>query len=59
MQDKGASIPFFVLRSHISKEPSSNSAQIAQSHGRLSEQRVEVTGSCLLINPYSSMPDSF
>ena len=56
MQDKGASIPSFVLRSDISQEPSSISAQIAESHGRLSEQRVEVTGSYLLTDPYSLIP---
>ncbi len=32
-----------------------NSAQIAESHARLSEQRIEVTGLCL--NPNSLMPD--
>jgi hypothetical protein len=41
-------------------KPSSNSTQIPESRGRpslgLSEQRVEVTGLCLLINLNSSMP---
>jgi hypothetical protein len=34
-------------------------SQIAESHGRLSKQHVEVTGSCLLINTYSLMPQWF
>jgi hypothetical protein len=36
-------------------EPFSNSAQISESHGRLPEQRVEVTSLCLLINPNASI----
>jgi hypothetical protein len=43
----------------IDQEPSWNSTQIAESHGRLSEQTVEVTGSCLSINPDSLMPRWF
>jgi hypothetical protein len=50
---------FLLLCSDIRQEPSWNSTQIADSHGRLSlelsEQRVEVTGSCLSINPNSLM----
>ena len=46
-----------ILCSDIGQQPSST--QIAESHGRVSlgqsEQRVEVTGSCLLINPNSLM----
>ena len=46
-----------LLFSDIAQEPSSNSAQIAESHGRLFEEhRVEVTGSSLSINPYFLMP---
>jgi hypothetical protein len=50
----------FLLCSDIDQEPSWNSTQIDESHGRvslgLSEQRVEVTGSCSLINPSSLTP---
>ena len=38
----------------VAQELSMNSAQIAESHGRLPEQRIEVVGSCL--NPNSLMP---
>ena len=46
-----------LLHSDLREEPSSNSTRIAESHGRRSlgqsKQRVEVTGSCLLLNPNS------
>ena len=46
-----------LLHSDVREEPSSNSTRIAESHGRQSlgqsKQRVEVTGSCLLLNPNS------
>jgi hypothetical protein len=45
-----------LLRSCPAQEPSSNSAQIAESYERLPKQRVEVTGSCLLTNFNSLMP---
>ena len=38
----------------VAQELSMNSAQIAESHGRLPEQRIEVVGSCL--NRNSLMP---
>ena len=38
----------------VAQELSINSAPIAESHARLSEQHIEVTGSCL--NPNSLMP---
>src|SRR6266403_5160259 len=44
---------YFLFKGDISQEPFSNSTQIAESHGRLSEHRVEVTGLCFLINLYS------
>jgi hypothetical protein len=53
---RGCVNSFVVLRSDVAQELSSNSSQIAESHGRLSEQRVEVTGSCLSIHPYFLMP---
>jgi len=49
-----------LLRSDNDQELSWDSTQVTESHGRLSlgvsEQRVAVTGSCLLINPNSVMP---
>ena len=48
-----------VFCSDIGQEPSWNSTHIAKSHGSLSKQRVEVTGSCLLINPNSLIPRWF
>jgi hypothetical protein len=60
-QDEGSSI--LSLCNDIGQKPSWNSNQIAELHKsvsrvslELSEQRVEVTGSSLLINPNSSMP---
>ena len=51
--------PHLLLRSDIGQEPSWSSTQIAESHAglslELSEQRVEVTGSYLLINLDSLM----
>jgi hypothetical protein len=48
-----------MLCSDTGQQPSWNSTQIAELRGRVSlgqsEQRVEVTGSCLLINPNSLM----
>ncbi len=44
----------FPLCGDVAQELSINSAQIAESHARLSEQRIEVTGSCS--NPNSLMP---
>ena len=48
-------------RSDIAQEPSPSSAQNAESHGGrlVPKQRIEVTGSCLSINPNSSMPWQF
>jgi hypothetical protein len=58
MQDKGASIPLFCVVTLV-EDPSWNSTQIAVSQGRLSlglsQQHVEVSGLCLLINPNSLM----
>jgi len=45
------SLPFC---GEFAQGPSMTSAQIAESHAKLSEQRIEVTGSCL--NPNSLMP---
>jgi hypothetical protein len=41
---------FLFLCCDIAQEPSSDSAQIAESYGTLPKQRVEVTGTCLSIN---------